>query len=73
MILNQSACVFSSRDVSEAIYLTLNKGRGVMGHFLNIEHIFNPRDSYQTGRNPLYQSNCNQTLTETQIVRETLW
>nr|XP_058958465.1 gamma-tubulin complex component 5-like [Pocillopora verrucosa] len=30
-------------------------------------------DSYQSGRNPFYHSNCNKTLTETQIVRETLW
>ena len=44
MILDQSACVFSSRDVSEAIYLTLKKREGgLWDTFLNIEHIFNPR------------------------------
>lgn len=30
-------------------------------------------DSYQSGRNPFYHSGSNKTLTETQIVRETLW
>ncbi|KAL9962926.1 hypothetical protein ACROYT_G032081 [Oculina patagonica] len=30
-------------------------------------------DNYQSGRNPFYHSNGNKTLTETQIVRETLW
>ncbi|PFX28169.1 Gamma-tubulin complex component 5 [Stylophora pistillata] len=30
-------------------------------------------DSYQSGRNPFYHSGSNKTLTETQIVRDTLW
>lgn len=32
-----------------------------------------PRESYQRECNPFYSKNSNKTLTETQIVRETLW
>ena len=36
-------------------------------------NLSNPRESYQQQCNPFYHNSCNKTLTETQIVRETLW